>query len=100
MSAAKGAAMAEAEPMELDDDDIEWVALPLAPSTRRCSMLLPALAGAACDRGAPAPCRDYDQQAFERRYVDDHSWEQLEEDEQGRLRLVRAQAGQRGRPAV
>ncbi len=81
---------------------------PLAPQRARDP-----LPGEPGDTGAGAVCRarwltrwgarqrrDYAQQAFERRYVDDHSWEQLEEDEQGRLRLVGSGAPAAHRPAA
>mmetsp|Transcript_11153 Transcript_11153/g.33448 ORF Transcript_11153/g.33448 Transcript_11153/m.33448 type:complete len:453 (+) Transcript_11153:338-1696(+) len=40
---------------------------------------------------------DHESRAFEREYVDDHSWEDLQEDEHGRLRALDPRAAQRAK---
>jgi hypothetical protein len=83
--AGRAATLAEGRGMDLDEEDEELRCAATSPR-----MILPPPPALAAHSPSTSPCRADEeargQTAFEREYEDDHSWEELEEDEFGNLR--------------
>ncbi len=91
------------EPVELDVlDDVETAEVCVATSARfsrphpRCAARGDHRQGAEDGSCASCPRRQRANDAYQRQYENDHTWDTLQEDEHGMLQVVRARRAQRG----